>query len=455
MTTVTLDNSDNNFLDTNDGNTIHGLGGNDIINGAGGDDIIFGDDGNDILTGGSGNDTLSGGLGVDIFRDTASGLNGDEIADLLPGDRIQITDLVNPTIGISGSTLTYQDATHNGSVQVDGLGPGRYVVRPLSTGGIEIRLQQDAHNDLNGDGRSDVLLRDATGKVTNWLSNDKGGFVSNSDNLFAGVPTDWKIVGTGDFNGDGREDILWRHDGGVLTDWLANSTGGYDANSGNLFASVPTDWHVVGTGDFNGDGKSDILWRNDSGALTDWLGTSTGGFTANDANVLASVPTDWKVVGTGDFNGDGLVDILWRHDSGAVTNWLGTAAGGFIANDANVLASVPNDWKVAGTGDFNGDGLTDILWRHDSGMITDWLGTATGGYVANNDANGTKSVPLDWHVVGVGDFNGDAFDDILWRNDSGTITDWLGSANGDFVDNSVNAWNTSIANSWHVQDPFL
>src|ERR687892_8400 len=71
-----------------------------------------------------------------------------------------------------------------------------------------------------------------------------------------------------------------------------------------------------------------------------------------------------------DFNGDGFDDILWRHDSGLVTEWLGTANGGFADNGANAFDNVPTEWGVAGTGDFNGDGFDDILWRHDNGSVT-------------------------------------------------------------------------------------
>ena len=54
-----------------------------------------------------------------------------------------------------------------------------------------------------------------------------------------------------------------------------------------------------------------------------------GGFTPNDANAFTSVPTSWTVVGTGDFNGDHRDDILWRSDTGQLSNWLGQANGGF------------------------------------------------------------------------------------------------------------------------------
>jgi hypothetical protein len=204
---------------------------------------------------------------------------------------------------------------------------------------------------------------------------------------------------------------------------------------------------VVGVADFNGDGRDAILWRNDSGVLANWLATASGGFVSNAS---ASVGLQWKVAGTGDFNGDGFGDVLWRNDSGQLNDWLGTANGGWVDNGANAASFVGNDWHIVGTGDFNGDGRSDILWRNDSGALADWLATPNGGFVANFGVN----VPLDWKVAGTGDYNGDGRDDILWRNDSGQVGEWLGTASGSFVDNGANAA-TFVAPSWHVQDPFL
>ena len=54
---------------------------------------------------------------------------------------------------------------------------------------------------------------------------------------------------------------------------------------------IPNSWQVEGTGDFNGDDRDDIVWRRDDGAFTDWLGQANGGFVTNDANAWASAPT--------------------------------------------------------------------------------------------------------------------------------------------------------------------
>ena len=110
---------------------------------------------------------------------------------------------------------------------------------------------------------------------------------------------------------------------------------------------APTDWHVVGAGDFNGDGRDDILWRSDSGALSNWLGTASGGWIYNDANASATVPTSWHIASIGDFNGDGRDDILWRNDSGHFSNWLGTASGGWQNNDANAASWAPTNWHIS------------------------------------------------------------------------------------------------------------
>jgi hypothetical protein len=225
----------------------------------------------------------------------------------------------------------------------------------------------------------------------------------------------------GDFNGDGRSDILWRNlSSGANQAWSA----------GNNAAQIPvalvasTSWDIVGTGDVDGDGAADLVWRN---AAT---GQDTVWRSANNATQIAMTTVadrNWKVAGVADFDADGKADVLWRNSAtGANSVWRS-------ANSATqmTMAAVSNlDWIVAGVGDFDGDGRADILWRN----------TRTGAnsiWRSGNNATQTTVAAvsnLAWTVVGVGDFDGDGRSDILWRNTSnGTNQIWRSGANTSLI----------------------
>ena len=206
-----------------------------------------------------------------------------------------------------------------------------------------------------------------------------------------------------DFNGDNRSDILWRNNvnGAVIESDMNDRT---VLSSGSVGGNL--NWSVVGVGDFNGDNRSDILWRNNvNGAVIE--------LDMNDRTVLSSGSVggnlNWSVVGVGDFNNDGNSDIIWRNNvNGSVIE--------SDMNDRTVLSSGSVggnlNWSVVGVGDFNNDGNSDILWRNN-----------VNGSVIELDMNdrtvlssGSVGGNLNWSVVGVGDFNGDGNSDILWRS---------------------------------------
>jgi hypothetical protein len=151
------------------------------------------------------------------------------------------------------------------------------------------------------------------------------------------------VVMRADFNNDSRSDILWRESGsGLNAIWQMDGT---TVSSGAFIPSVSAGWNIGGVGDFNADGKSDILWRNTStGENAIWL---MNGFTRASSNYIPGVPAalpGWTIAGVGDFNADGKSDILWRNTStGENAIWL---MNGFTRASSNYIPGVPGGWST-------------------------------------------------------------------------------------------------------------
>ena len=171
----------------------------------------------------------------------------------------------------------------------------------------------------------------------------------------------WRIVGTGDFNNDTHVDILWRNaSSGINIVWFMNGTDW--AGSAELMPVSDLTWQIVGTGDFNDDTHVDILWRNSaSGDNVVWYMDGTGWI--GSAMLLGVSDQNWQIVGTGDFNNDGNVDLLWRYNGAAGFNVVWYLDNASWIGSAELIQVGDPTWQIVGTGDYDKDGNTDILWR--------------------------------------------------------------------------------------------
>ncbi|MBW4507509.1 MAG: FG-GAP repeat protein [Scytonematopsis contorta HA4267-MV1] len=389
---------------------------------------------------------LGGQYGADGYIVEYGGLTGQPILKLAGITTINFTNPISTIVGGSNITLRNYNSGENAIWQLNG---ATLTAANLITPVTDKNWVMVASADFNGDGKDDLLWRNYNnGENAIWLKdgNNLNSFSSAGAKFITQVAdTSWKMITAADFNGDGKADILWRNSrSGENAIWFMDASvvtndGRYVSNSQfftNSLRFIDTNWEMVGAGNFDADNKADIVWRNKvTGENAIWLMDGITGSSVVDGSVGTPVAskaggtrfietvadTDWKIVGIGDFDGDNKSDLVWRNNrTGENAIWTvdttqTNPAGNFLTNGQFILdrttgvkAIADGGWRIEAVGDTNSDGKSDLIWRNyslgvdsDKEAVWQMSGNVSNGgrYVTIANGNTALTGDLNWDIV--------------------------------------------------------
>lgn len=243
-----------------------------------------------------------------------------------------------------------------------------------STAAILTVFSNSVKGDLTGDGFTDLLFENEDGFLAVWSmdgANLKSASYLTPNNTRDGK---WRLVGTGSFNSDAHEDLLFQHKDGSLAVWFMDGTQRTSAAFLDPVDPGDEDWRVVGTGDFNNDGKTDILFQHDDGTLAVWY---MDGIKLSSATLLKPDrpgEREWRVVGTGDLNSDGKTDLIFQHEDGTLGYWQLDGVKLVQSGLFNPFHPRDKRWHVSSIVDLNHDGKLDLVFQHqEDGTLAVWF----------------------------------------------------------------------------------
>jgi hypothetical protein len=278
-----------------------------------------------------------------------------------------------------------------------------------------------------------VVANGTSNTISVLLGNGDGTFQPHVDYAAGMAPAS---VAAGDFNGDGKLDLAIASYDNTLSILLGNGDGTFQAP---LTMSGQNYGEFLAVGDFNGDGKLDLAVGNygyQGAGVQILLGNGNGTFTAGSFVLIGE--GEWYDEPTylvaRDFNRDGKADLALVTDSGDLYILLGKGDGTF---QTPVAYPTGADSRAVATGDFNGDGILDLATANfgtSTSTISILLGNGDGTFQTHVDYPNGQGLDL----LTIADINGDGALDLAVANPlANTVSVLLGNGDGTFQESQV------------------
>ena len=370
---------------------------------------------------------VTGNILVTGYLRTETTINGGGSSDLVVA-RYTSNGQLDSSFGIGGTVITNFNEGHEIGYDIDIDSAGNIIV--LATSDLETVVLR-----YGSTGQLDTSFGTA-GKVT------PGFVLFNHSNIATDTAGNILIAGLSDTSDNSRGDLaLFRYDSTGQLDTSFNEDGkaSIDFNGGEI-ASIAID----AAGDILVAGRADgdfaiakfegtappplgIAWNTETGVVSSAVlevTTTNASFNPTDRTIT---DTKWALQTIGDLDNDGQDDVLLRHaTSGQNLALYLTPGSQSIKSEALIGRNVEDsNWSIVGTGDFNADGKTDIIWQNQAAdQILAWYMDGQGN-IEDEARIGRDISDSDWKIEAVADFSGDGKADMLLRNGtSGQIILW-------------------------------